>query len=413
MTSSTAPFVVVGTGIAGVSAVESLRSAGYEGELVLIGDEPELPYRRPPVSKEIVRGEREVDRIRIKPAAWYESHAVELRTDLRVEAVDPTDHTLDLGPGGTQPYSKLLLATGGRARSLGAAQDVHTLRTLADVPRLRAGLVPGAHVVVVGAGLIGSEIAASARAMGCEVTLLEVASLPLSRLLPPLLAEHYAALHRAEGTELHTDVAVVSITDEPDGTVVRAADGRSWTGSTVVLAVGMQPATELAEAAGIEVSDGIVVDETGRTSAPDVFAAGDVANLPSALLGARHRVEHWQHAQHHGTAVGRAMAGLEVAFDEVPWCWSDQYGRTLQVTGWPLSSHEVVLRGELGADDFCAFFLDGDRLWGAVSIGRPLDVRTARRWIADEARLDVSRLADASSELEDALVHHPIRREGA
>jgi len=400
----TAPVVVVGTGIAGVSAAEAMRASGYDGRLVLIGDEPELPYRRPPVSKEVVRGERDADRIRIKPEAWYAAHDIELRTGVRVEAIDVTARSLDLDAETAQPYERLLLATGGRARHVSATDGIHTLRTLADVPRLRAGLVPGAHVVVVGAGLIGSEIAASARTMGCEVTLLEAAGLPLARLLPTVLAEHYAALHRAEGTDLHTGVEVSSITEERDGTVVRAVDGRSWTGSVVVVAVGMQPATELAEAAGIDVANGILVDAAGRTSAPGVFAAGDVANIPSALLGTRHRVEHWQHAQHHGTAVGRAMAGLDVAFDEVPWCWSDQYGRTLQVTGWPSSGHDVVLRGELATDDFCAFFLDGDRLWGAVSIDRPIEVRTARRWIGEEARLDVSRLADQGADLADALV---------
>jgi NADPH-dependent 2,4-dienoyl-CoA reductase/sulfur reductase-like enzyme len=298
----------------------------------------------------------------------------------------------------------LLLATGGTARSLGSAEGVCTLRTMADVPRLRSRLVAGQHVIVVGAGLIGSEVAASARALGCEVTVLETAALPLPRLLPPLLGHMYVGLHKSNGTALHTDVTVSSITDEAGETVVRAADGRSWSAPVVVVAVGMQPATELASAAGLEVANGIVVDAHGQTSAPGIYAAGDVANMPNLVLGGRHRVEHWQSAQNHGTAVGKAMAGADSTFGEVPWCWSDQYGVNLQVTGWPSSTHDVRVRGSVDEHDFSAFFLDGDRLLGAVAIGRPADVRAARTWIASGTRIRPEVLADSSTELTASVV---------
>lgn len=388
----TAPVVVVGAGIAGVSAVAALRSHGHEGPVVLIGDEPELPYRRPPVSKEIVRGDKTADEIRIKKAEWYEQQDITLRTGTSVASIRPDVHEVELADGERITYAQLLLATGGRARTLGDARGVRTLRSLADVPALTDGLGEGARIVVVGAGLIGSEIAASARGLGCEVVLLESADLPLPRLLPPALAELYVDLHKSEGTELHTGVTVASIDDRPDGTtVVRATDGREWAAPVVVVAVGMEPNVELARAAGLDVATpeqggGIVVDALGRTSAPDVFAAGDVANQPRPVLGGRHRVEHWQGAQNHGTAVGAAMAGSTTPFEEVPWCWSDQYGHTLQVTGWPLATHDLVVEGSLAERDFVAYLLDDGVVRGAVGIGRPRDIREARVAIAEGRR---------------------------
>lgn len=387
--------VIIGAGIAGVSAAAAMRRSGYEGDIVLLGEEPELPYRRPPVSKEIVRGEKTADEIRIKKPEWYEQQAVTLRTGVTAASVDTEAHVVRLADGEEVGYDQLLLATGGRARSPWSASGIRTLRSLADAPRLQSQLSPGSHLVVVGAGLIGSEIAASARTMGCEVTLLETAALPLPRLLPPELGELYVDLHKSEGTDLHTEVTVSSIEDEGDATVVRASDGRSWSAPVVVVAVGMEPHVELAEAAGIEVANGIVVDELGRTSAPDVFAAGDVANQPNGVLGGRHRVEHWQGAQNHGTAIGKVMAGGDVPFVEVPWCWSDQYGHNLQVTGWPESAHELVVHGSLEDRDFIAYLLDDGVVRGAVGIGRPRDIRAAEKWIAAGQRLDAALGEDA------------------
>lgn len=387
--------VIVGAGIGGVSAAAAMRRSGYEGDIDLLGEEPELPYRRPPVSKEIVRGEKTPDEIRIKKPEWYEQQSINLRTGVTVDSIDTEAHVVRLADGEEVGYDQLLLATGGRARSPWSASGVRTLRSLADAPRLQAELSPGSHLIVVGAGLIGSEIAASARTLGCEVTLLETAALPLPRLLPPELGELYVDLHKSEGTDLHTGVQVSSIEDEGDETVVRASDGRTWSAPVVVVAVGMVPNVELAEAAGIEVANGIVVDELGRTSAADVFAAGDVANQPNGVLGGRHRVEHWQGAQNHGTAIGKVMAGGDVPFVEVPWCWSDQYGHNLQVTGWPETSHELVVHGSLDDRDFIAYLLDDGVVRGAVGIGRPRDIRAAEKWIAAGQRLNDALEQDA------------------
>ena len=405
--------IIIGTGIAGVSAAAALRSNGYDGVVVLIGDESELPYRRPPVSKEVIRGDKFADDIRIKKAQWYDDQDIDLRTGVTVTTIDTAIRSIRLDNDEPLLWDQLLIATGGRARSPWQATGVRTLRSLADVPRLRAELAAGGHVIVVGAGLIGSEIAASARGLGCEVTLLETAALPLPRLLPPELGELYVDLHRSEGTDLHTGVTVASITDEGDGsTTVRAVDGRTWSGPIVVVAVGMEPRVELARSAGLVLAaavdgDGIEVDALGRTSEPGVFAAGDVANQPNGVLGGRHRVEHWQGAQNHGTAVGKVMAGGDEPFVEVPWCWSDQYGHTLQVAGWPQPAHDLVVRGSLAERDFSAYLLDDGVVRGAVALGRPGDVRTARGWIAAGRRLDPVVLADELSPLADACLPDP------
>jgi NADPH-dependent 2,4-dienoyl-CoA reductase/sulfur reductase-like enzyme len=404
---TTSRAVIVGAGIAGVSAAGGLRAAGFDGEILLISDEQELPYRRPPLSKEVARGDKGADDIRIKPAAWYTDQKVELVTGVRVDSIDPNARSVRLSDGRDLGYTQLLLATGGTARTFGLTDgsdaSVITLRSMADIPRVHERLVAGQHVVIVGAGLIGSEIAASARSLNCDVTLLETASQPLPRLLPPALAELYVDLHKSNGTELHTDVTVEAIRTAGGETVVTAADGRTWTADTVVLAVGMQPSTELAEAAGLAIDNGIVVDERGETSVPGIFAAGDVANLPSALAGRRHRVEHWQHAMNHGTAVGKAMAGADTTFDEVPWCWSDQYGTNLQVTGWPEAGHDVHIRGALDMRNFCAFFVDRGVLVGAIGMGRPNDIRTARKLIASKSVVVAEALSDDAIDLTEAV----------
>jgi 3-phenylpropionate/trans-cinnamate dioxygenase ferredoxin reductase subunit len=393
MTGPTQSTVILGAGIAGVSAAGAMRQAGYAGTIHLVDAEPELPYRRPPVSKEIVRGEKSADEIRIKKAEWFADRDITLLTGTSAVDVD-TDHgVVQLGDGGAIDFDHLLFATGGRARNPWHAAGIRTLRGLADVPALQRELVSGASVVIVGAGLIGSEIAASARGMGCEVTLLETADLPLPRLLPPELGQMYVDLHAGHGTELHTGVTVETIEDADGTTVVTATDGRSWAAHVVVVAVGMEPGVELAQVAGValatpEDGGGILVDAHGRTSVDGIFAAGDVANQPRPVLGGRHRVEHWQGAQNHGTAVGKVMAGGDQSFAEVPWCWSDQYDLNLQVVGWPQGSHEMVVAGSIAERDFIAYLLDDGLVHGAVSIGRPRDVRTARGWIESGARLD-------------------------
>jgi NADPH-dependent 2,4-dienoyl-CoA reductase/sulfur reductase-like enzyme len=395
-------IVVVGTGIAGVSAVAAMRAAGFDGSVLMVGDEPQLPYRRPTVSKELVRGAKTADQVRIKPESWYADHDVELLTGLRVTDLDPGNRCVGFEDGSTTGYTQLLLATGGRARNPWPGERVHTLRTVADASQLTSAVADVDHVLVVGAGLVGSEIAASLRALDRDVTLLESAPLPLPRLLPPELSRRYVDLHAGSGTKLETDVAVTAISERADAVLVSAADGRHWEADLVVVAIGMEP--DLALADDLVTDGGIVVDWRGETSVRGVFAAGDVASRPSSFLPGRMRAEHWQSAQNHGTAVGRAMTGEDVTFDEVPWSWSDQYGVNLQVTGWPDPTDHLVVRGDLEGETFTAFTLRDGVLRGAVTVGRPADVRAARKLIAARARVDAARLSDPALGVDETVV---------
>jgi 3-phenylpropionate/trans-cinnamate dioxygenase ferredoxin reductase subunit len=400
---SSGQIVVVGAGIAGVSAAAAMRSAGYDGRLLLVGDETELPYRRPAVSKEILRGDKTADGIRIKPLQWYADNEVELVTGTRVVSVEPGAVVTDAG---RIAFDKLVLATGGVARNPFQGDRVRTLRGLSDLP-LPVG--PDVPVVIVGAGLVGSEGAASLRSLGYDVTLLETAPVPLPRLLPGTLSERYLTLHKSNGVDLQTDVTVSDVVEHGDEVHVRAADGRSWTAGLVLVAIGMEPNTGLAQKAGLRLdAGGIAVDWSGATSAPGVYAAGDVAARPSSHVSGPFRLEHWQGAQNHGTAVGKAVAGEQVVFDEVPWCWSDQYGQTLQATGW--TDGDVVVRGDVDGTDFSAFFVRDGLLRGAVTLGRPGDVRAARVLVADRAYVDTDRLADSGVPVAETLKPcHPTK----
>lgn len=396
---------IVGTGIAGATAALKLRGGGFDGPIVLIGDEPEAPYRRPPLSKEYLSGSTPAERIRLRPEDFWQKQDIELRTSTRVASVDVADRVLVFDDGDELAYAQLLLATGGRPRPLPVASGldgVHTLRTMSDVPALQAALRPGSSVLVIGAGLIGAEVAATARGLDCSVMMLEAEPLPLSRLLPPAVAEVYAGLHRQHGVDLHTGVQVSSLERIDLGLMATDTLGRKWLADTVVVAIGMVPRTELAEAAGLAVDNGIVVDEYFRTSAPGIFAAGDVASTPNLLLGGRHRVEHWTSAQEQGAAAARSMLGELEPYDRVPWCWSDQYGVNLQVTGWPAASDELTVRGSLDELDFTALFHRSGRLVGAVGVNRAAEVRAVRKLIAEAPHAPVDVLADPAVNLAKA-----------
>jgi NADPH-dependent 2,4-dienoyl-CoA reductase/sulfur reductase-like enzyme len=373
MTGAPRPVVVVGAGIAGVSVAASLRSSGYAGPLVLVGDEPVLPYRRPTVSKGLVRGTQSLDQVLVKPEEWYAGERVELRRGVAAVAVEGRE--LVLADGERIGFGHLVLATGGRARRLPGLEEssrVLTLRTAADAERLTTALEgQQGSVVVVGAGPLG---------------------------------EVYADLHRSRGVDLQTGVDVAKVLDTGRDVLVGSMDGRSWTASLVVVAVGLEPDLALAASAGVETHDaGVVVDHAGRTSVPGVWAAGDLTVRPSSYTPGAQRAEHWAAAQAHGTAVGRALAA-ELAgeepppsFDEVPWAWSDQYSLNLQLTGWPDAADEVVLRGEpSGADDasWVAFFVRDGVLRGAVGVGRARDIRQARVLVGQRATVDPALLAD-------------------
>ncbi|MBA0127355.1 FAD-dependent oxidoreductase [Haloechinothrix sp. YIM 98757] len=395
-------IAVVGTGVAGTSAALTLRNAGFTGRVVLIGDEPDEPYRRPPLSKDVLRGTMPPEKTRLRAPDTWSQHSIELRTGTRVSGVDPEARRLIFADGTGLDFDRILLATGGLPKVLPQARGVdgvHTLRTLADVPALHGVLAAGSRLLVIGAGLIGSEVAATASAMDCAVTVLEAQPAPLSRALPREITRVYEELHRASGVDLYTGVDVRELIHEGDQLAVTDADGRVYSADAAVVAVGLDPRTELAEHAGIATGDGIVVDEYFATSAPGVYAAGDVANHPNHVLGGRQRVEHWLNAQEQGGAAARAMLGDPTPYSCVPWSWSDQHGVTLHVCGWPEVAEDVTVRGELDERDFTAIARRNGRVVGAVGMNRPAELRALRTVVSAAPHVERAVLADPATEL--------------
>lgn len=402
MTSSQT-FVILGAGLAGGRAAESLRARGFDGRVVLVGEEPDGPYERPQLSKEVLAGRKTADQTLLRPAVRWRDDGIELVTSTRAVRILPHERAVLLSDGGRLVADKLLLATGVRARRLdvpGAElAGVHSLRTLADAVAIRAHLEPGAPVVVVGAGFIGSEAAASAREAGCPVTVLEPQPVPLRAVLGNRLGVAYAGYHRRRGVDMRTGVGVRRI--EGDGRVraVIATDGSRIDAACVVVGVGVEPMDDLATDAGIDTADGIVVDAFCRTSLPGVYAAGDVARAPNPYFGAPARVEHWQNAQNQGVAAAGSMLGDRTEFAEVPWFWSDLYDLNLQVAGVPGRADRMVLRGDPDDERFCAFYLRDGALVGALAVNRPRDLRAAMSLIRSGAAVDPQQLGDDDIDL--------------
>jgi 3-phenylpropionate/trans-cinnamate dioxygenase ferredoxin reductase subunit len=398
-------FVIVGAGLGGATAAATLRTEGFEGRIVLVGDEPHIPYSKPPLSKTILRSEVPTEKSWLRPAGWYDAQRVELRLGSPATAIDPRTRAVELADGERVAYDKLLLVTGGSPRVVDVPgadlEGILTLRTLDDSLAIREHLEPGAPVVVIGAGFIGAEVAASARMLGCEVTVLEIADIPMGRALGPRLGPVYADLHRERGVDLRTGVGVAHFEGNHRVERVVATDDHVYATRIVVVGVGLDPDVGLATRAGLEVGNGVLVDEYCRTSIGDVFAAGDLANHPNPYVGRRIRIEHWQNAQHQGAAAARNMLGRNVPFREVPWVWSDQYEHNLQMIGLPDPAHEeVVVRGSLDDRSFCAFFLRSDgRVSAALAVDRAEDVRSARSIIQNEVVPDRRQLVDVDTDL--------------
>jgi 3-phenylpropionate/trans-cinnamate dioxygenase ferredoxin reductase component len=391
-------IVIVGASLAGAKAAETLREEGYDGRLVLIGDEPERPYERPPLSKDYLRGEAGLDKVYVHEAGFYDDHAIELRSGTRATAIDLDGRTVGLADGERLEWDRLLLAVGAEPRRLAAPgadlDGVLYLRSLADCDRLRATLGGGGRLVVVGAGWIGSEVAASARQLGLEVTVLERLAVPLENVLGPTVGRLYADLHRERGVELLTGVEVEAL--EGDGRVerVRLADGRAIDCSAVVVGIGVVPRTGLAEAAGLAVGDGVLVDANLRTSAPEVYAAGDVASALHPFYGRRVRVEHWANALNQGPVAARNMLGREEPYDRLPYFFSDQYDVGMEYSGLARGSDQVVLRGDPAARELIAFWLADGRVAAGMNVNVWDVTEPIQALIRSRAPVDPRRLAD-------------------
>ncbi|MGV9268494.1 NAD(P)/FAD-dependent oxidoreductase [Kitasatospora sp. NPDC003701] len=402
------PYVIVGASLGGAKAAEALREAGYRGGIVLIGAEHERPYERPPLSKGYLLGETPREKIYVHPPQWYADHDVTLRLGTAVTSVDPAARTVTLADDGRVEYAKLLLTTGSVPRRLpvpGADQDgVHYLRRVEDSDRIRAALKPGARVAVIGAGWIGLETAAAARTAGAEVTVLEAAELPLLRVLGREVAQVFADLHRAHGVDLRFGVEVEELTGK-DGTVtgVRLADGTTVAADAVIVGIGISPDTALAESAGLELDNGVRTDEHLRTSDPDIYAAGDVANAFHPLLGRHIRVEHWANAVNQPQTAARAMLGQDAAYDRVPYFFTDQYDLGMEYTGYvePGGYDRVVFRGDPATREFIAFWLADGKVLAGMNVNVWDVTDPIRDLVRSQRVVDVDRLTNPDVPLGD------------
>lgn len=394
-------YVIVGASLAGAKAAETLRAEGFGGGIVLLGEELDRPYERPPLSKGYLLGKDDRSSVFVHEEGWYAENDVDLRLGVTVTAIDPAARQVSLARGGTLGYDRLLLTTGAVPRRLSAPgadlDGILYLRRVGDSERLSAALHASGQVVVVGAGWIGLEVTAAAREFGCEVTVVEPEPGPLFRHLGPELGEVFAGLHREHGVVFRFEESVTELRGS-GGSVTEAvtSDGEALPADLVVVGIGAVPATGLAAGAGLEVGNGVVVDAGLHTSAPGVFAAGDVANSFHPLYGRHVRVEHWNNALAGGPAAARSMLGQAVSYDAVPYFFSDQYDLGMETAGLPEpgSYENVVYRGDRDAREFIAFWLSG----GSVVAGMNVNVWDVTDDIQDLIRskrqVDVARLAD-------------------
>jgi 3-phenylpropionate/trans-cinnamate dioxygenase ferredoxin reductase component len=367
-------FVIVGAGLAGAKAAETLRAEGFDGDLVLIGAEEQRPYERPPLSKGQLLGTAQPEDAYVHAPGWYAEHAVDLRTGTRATALDRAGRTVTLADGRAVRYDRLLLSTGSVPRHLpvpGADLDgVLYLRTMPDRERLDAALVAGARVVVIGGGWIGMEVAAAARSRGAEVTVVLTTAVPLQRVLGREIGAVFLGLHRDHGVRFHCGAAVSELTGTGRVEAVRLADGTVLPADVVVAGVGIRPDVALAEQAGLDVDNGICVDDALRSSDPRVFAAGDVANAMHPALGKRIRVEHWSNALGGGPAAARSMLGQQVSYDRVPYFFTDQYDLGMEYAGYaePGGYDKVVFRGDPAGYSFLAFWVISSRVLAGMNV---------------------------------------------
>lgn len=394
-------FVTIGAGQTAAVAARTLRRRGFDGRIVLIGDEPHMPYQRPPLSKEFLAGTDTLESLQILPEAWRTDNAVEVVTGAAVTRLDPNTRTVEIA--GQKPITAdaVLIATGGRPRTLPVPgprpEPVHQLRTIGDAQRLQRSLMPGQRLVLIGAGFIGLEIAATAIHLGVEVTMLEAAAVPLAAVVGARMGAECARMHRDRGVDLRTNAVVRTLRTTNDQVIIELDGGPPLEADVVVVGVGIVLNTSVAAEAGLHVDDGIVVDAQGRTSIPGVFAAGDVARRYSARAGRHVRFEHFDNANRQGAAVANAMLGRDAVSDEASWFWSDQFEHNIQFLGAATQTCDLVIRGNPDERDFTAFYVDDGLLRAAFAIDRGDDVMVARELLGRPVESTV--LADEDTDL--------------
>ncbi|HEX7189050.1 MAG TPA: FAD-dependent oxidoreductase [Actinomycetes bacterium] len=398
-------YVIVGASLAGAKAAEALRDAGFAGRIVLVGDERDRPYERPPLSKGLLKGDEPREKVFVHDEGWYADHDVDLRLGTAATGLHRDDRVVELAGGERVGYDKVLLATGSTPRRLdvrgGDLEGIHYLRRLGQAEQLRDTLTSGGSIVVVGGGWIGLEVAAAARHHGVEVVLVEPQPTPLFAVLGREVGEVFARLHRDNRVDLRTGLGVDAFEgDSGRVTGVRTSDGTVLEADLVLVGVGIRPNTLLAEGAGLEVDNGVAVDEMLRSSDPDVYAAGDVANAFNPLYGARMRVEHWANAANQGKAAGLSMGGKGEPYAKLPYFFTDQYDLSMEYHGHDAAdgagaADSVVLRGDPAGEKWLAFWLGGGHVLAGMNVND---------W---DAAGDIKRLAKARAEVDPAGLADP------
>ena len=400
-------FVIVGGGQAGAQAIDSLRRDGFSGKLILVAEEPQLPYQRPPLSKKYLSGEMAADRLVFRHAAYYAEHGIEMKLNVRAQQLTPAKRTLALSSGETLSYDRLLLALGARPRMLTCSGAdlgrVHALRNIADVDAIRANLIPKARVVIVGGGYIGLETAATAVKLGCDVTILEMADRAMNRVVAPVVSDFFMHEHRAHGVKIVCNTQVASLQGRNGVERVLCADGSQYDADMVVVGVGAIPNVELARDAGIACDNGISVDEYCRSSDPNIFAAGDCCNHPSRRFGRRFRLESVDNAFEQAKSAAMNMLDKPTLHDKVPWFWSDQFDLKLLIVGLSHDHDRVVVRGDPATRSFSVCYLKGDELLAVDTINHSKDYMAGRKLIADRVKMNLDKLADPAVALKDAI----------
>jgi 3-phenylpropionate/trans-cinnamate dioxygenase ferredoxin reductase subunit len=409
MASSTT-FVIIGGGLAGAKAVEALRVNDFDGQIILFADETQLPYERPPLSKEYLAGKKTLSDFTVQSSDWYRQHSVDLRLGARVSAVAASEHTVGLPDGTTVHYDKLLLATGSASKRPpipgSDAAGVHYLRTYDDAEALNSVLADGSSLAVVGAGWIGLEVAASARQRGVNVTVVESAKQPLAGALGETVGEVFATLHRDHGVDLRLQAQVEEIsTRDGKATGLTMRDGSKVAADVVLVAVGAKPNIELADQAGLSMGDGgVLVDASLVTSDPDIYAVGDIAAAEHPLFATRIRTEHWANALKQPAVAAAGMLGTPGEYAELPYFFTDQYDLGMEYVGYAPSFDRVVFRGDVGGREFVAFWLDTDnRVLAGMNVNVWDVLDDVKALIKSRTPVDADRLADPQSPLSDLL----------
>ncbi len=396
-------FVIIGASLAGAKAAETLREEGFDGRITLIGEEPVRPYERPPLSKEYLQGKAEADVAFVHDPAYYDKHDIDLRLSTAVHGLEPAGREVVLASGERIGYDAVLLATGARPRRLAVPgadlAGVHYLRTMADAERLRAAITGANRVVVIGAGWIGCEVAASARQLGADVAVVELGWLPLERVLGPELGAFYRDVHADQGVELHFGAGIEALRGGGRVEEVRLADGTALPADVVLAGVGVVPRVELAEAAGLALDNGVVTDECLAASAAGVFAAGDVASAWHPLFARRIRLEHWSSALNQGPAAARNMLGRRTPYERIPYFYSDQYDVGMEYSGYAPGWDQVVFRGDPAGREFIAFWLKDGRVVAGMNVNVWDVADSIAALVAAGGQVDLSRLLDPDVEL--------------